>query len=35
MRYSAANQTIDMLARYGDYVPAGAGYRERPLRRYR
>ena len=30
MRYSAANQTIDMLARYGGYMPAGAGGRERP-----
>jgi hypothetical protein len=25
MRYAAANQTIDMLARYGDFIPAGRG----------
>ena len=30
MRYSAANQTIDMLASYGGYMPAGVGGRERP-----
>jgi hypothetical protein len=24
MRYAAVNQTLDMLARYGDFVPAGA-----------
>ena len=30
MRYAASNQGADMLARYGDYVPAGVGQRERP-----
>ena len=30
MRYSAANQTIDMLASYGGYLPAGFAERERP-----
>ena len=30
MRYAAANQTIDMLARYGDYMPAGIRQRDRP-----
>lgn len=29
MRYAAANQTLDVLARYGDYVPA-TGTDERP-----
>ena len=30
MRYAASNQTIDMLARYGAYIPAGIGLRDRP-----
>jgi hypothetical protein len=30
MRYAAANQTIDMLARYGDFVPAGRADGTRP-----
>ncbi len=30
MRYSASNQGVDMLARYGDYIPAGIGERGRP-----
>ena len=30
MRYSASNQGVDMLARYGDYIPAGIGERARP-----
>jgi hypothetical protein len=31
MRYAAVNQTLDVLARYGNYVPA-TGTNERPPR---
>jgi hypothetical protein len=30
MRYAAANQAIDMLARFGDFIPAGRGDGTRP-----
>ena len=30
MRYAAANQAIDMLARYGDFIPAGRADGTRP-----
>ena len=30
MRYAASNQTVDMLARYGTFIPAGIGQRNRP-----
>jgi hypothetical protein len=30
MRYGALNQGMDVLAQYGDFIPAGTGGRERP-----
>jgi len=30
MRYAAVNQTLDLLARYGDYIPAGTSDGSRP-----
>ena len=30
MRYSAINQGMDLLARYGDFIPRGIGFRELP-----